>query len=106
MIELGDIEGRNTDSDVDHYLVNRGASEDYRDAARAADCDVSKSSAVSNLERNIKAESERTIKRLGSHLRMQNKYKSFRKNRFRSIGRRNVFGVKGREKSPKKRAKT
>ena len=33
-IELGDIEGCDTDREVDHYLGNRGAAEDYRGVGR------------------------------------------------------------------------
>ena len=36
-LEFGDIEGRNADTGVEAYLVNRSVSGEYRDAGRSVD---------------------------------------------------------------------
>ena len=50
-IELGDIEGRNADTDVEAYLVSRSVAGAYRDATRAPDFDFSKTLAKTHTMR-------------------------------------------------------
>ena len=60
-LAYGDIEGWNTDSDVEGYLANRSAAKEYRDAGGAGDFDVCKTLAKTNSARKYLGGNERAI---------------------------------------------
>ena len=93
-IELGDIDGWNTDFEVGGcYWVNRSAVDDYRDSDRTSGRDAFKVLARANSVRSYEGESERAIKRFESHLRKYaNNFKSSRKSRFQNNDRRSGSG--------------
>ena len=77
--EFGDDEGWGTYSEVGRYLVNRGASIDYRDAGRSEDRDDFKVMAKTNSNQKVQWKSERSIKRFIAQLSgYGNTYGSYR----------------------------
>ena len=66
-LEFGDIEGWNTDIDLEGYFANHGAAKEYRDAERAGDRDAPKTYAGANLARKSQGENVRAIQRFGGN---------------------------------------
>ena len=48
-LELDEIDGRDSGSEVEAYLSNHRVAEEYRHSERAGDCDVFKTLAKTNL---------------------------------------------------------
>ena len=94
-LELDEIDGRNTYSDVEEYLANRSAADEYSDAERAADCDVLKTS-----EKNKSSEKTEWGKGtidpaiMGKFGKCRNKCESSRKKRFRTNERKISAGAR------------
>ena len=68
-IEFGEIENRQTDSAVGYFLANRITANEYRDADRTEDCDVSETPADTYLVWwKLRGVKDRTIERREAHL--------------------------------------
>ena len=58
-LEFGDVENRQSDSEVVDYLATRSISEEYRDADRPGDGDVLETFAKMGTQRKYRNEKER-----------------------------------------------
>ena len=87
-MECETIDGRNTDSEVGNYWVNRNAANDYRYADRTEDCDGPK--AFSKTNSTVQRQKWMGDKTGWPHLGIQNKFTITRKKRFRNNDRRNI----------------
>ena len=71
-------------------MALRNADKEYSDAERVGDCDFSKTLAKTNLARKLKGRNGLAIQRFGKiSAKYDNKFKSLRKERFRTDDRRN-----------------